>query len=414
MMRRLNATICIYALVLALTGIGLLMVYSSSSVVAASRVNKMRSSNLPLGETFHPVSHHWLYLRKQMVWCGLGLVFMLLLYSADYNTILKRSKLLCLAAFLLLLCVYIPGIGVKIHHVRRWIRLGPFTFQPSEFAKLALVIATAKILNDRRKHLRSFFHGFFPALALASVFIVLIAIEDLGTAVVIALIMLVVWFIAGIRIVHLLSLVPPTLAVGVVAIFLKPWRLDRILIYLKWLFLGGVGAADIHKQAWQSWQSLIAVGTGGWSGLGLGMGIQKHHFLAEMYTDFIFANICEELGFIGAVGVVLLFAALCFMGFRVAYRSPDFVGSLLAAGTTAMITVPFLVNVAVVLNLVPTKGLALPFISYGGSSLVMNLSAIGILMNIARRNEQLLGVRRPVAVTPERRLWSWGRPARGY
>jgi cell division protein FtsW len=191
---------------------------------------------------------------------------------------------------------------------------------------------------------------------------------------------------------------------------IKPYRLGRIITFARSILEGSNDLQiEVAAKAWQAKQSLIAVGTGGWTGLGPGMGIQKHYFLPAVYTDYVFANICEELGFIGAVALLLLFATLCFIGFRVAYKSPDFVGALLVTGLTAMVAVPALINVAVVLGCAPTKGLALPFISYGGSSLLVNLSAMGLLMNIARRNEEIQEVKRPVAVTPERRLWKWGR-----
>lgn len=399
-MRRLNATICIFALVLALTGAGMLMIYSSSAVVAASRVNHARSQRLRLGNTFRPVNHHSLYLRKQVIWFGFGLAALMFLYASDYNKVLRRWKWLCLLSFLLLLAVYIPGIGLKINGARRWIRFGPMTFQPSELAKLALVIATAMLLSDRRDRLHIFTRGFLPPLLLAVPFVAIIAIEDLGGAVVLALIVATLWFIAGVRLVHLLSLVPAAVIAFGIGVLIKPYRWVRIVTFLT----GG----DVLGSNWHSTQALIAVGTGGWSGLGLGSGIQKHYFVAAMYTDFAFANVCEELGFIGAAVLLGLFAALCVIGLRVAYKSPDFVGALLVAGMITMIAVPVLINVAVVLRCLPTKGLGLPFISYGGSSLLINLSAVGLLMNIARRNEQTQQVRRPVAVTPERRLRRWG------
>jgi cell division protein FtsW len=329
------------------------------------------------------------------------MVGLMVLYTADFNMILRHSKWLLLMAVILLGLVYVPHIGMKINGARRWIRLGPMTFQPSEFAKLVLVIATAKLLSEREKQLRSFTRGFLPPVMLGIPFIAIIAVEDLGSAVVLGLILATMWFISGIRLIHLMSLVPGAAAALVVGVIMKPYRVGRII--------GFLFHDDAMGRNWHAMQGLIAVGTGGWSGLGLGMGIQKHHFVAAIYTDFIFADVCEELGFIGAVALLLLFAAFITIGFRVAYKSPDFVGSVLTAGLAAMVAVPVLINVAIVLRCLPTKGLALPFISYGGSSLLVNMSAVGLLMNISRRNEQTQEVRRPVAVTPERRLWRWGR-----
>lgn len=412
-MQRLNAKLCIFALVLALTATGILTIYSSSAVVAASRVNRVRSRQLRLGETFRPVNHHSLYLRKQIVWCALGLTALMFFYASDYNKVLHRSKWLLLLSLILLGAVYIPNLGLQINGARRWIRLGPMTFQPSELAKLALVIVTAKMLNDRREQLYSFARGLLPPLLLVTPIVAIIAVEDLGTAIVIALIVGTLWFIAGIRLRHLLALAPAGLAALALGVLVEPYRRERVINFVK-AILDREDLKELLSSSWQPQQALIAVGTGGWSGLGLGAGIQKHHFVAAMYTDFAFANLCEELGFIRVVALLGLFAALFIIGFRVAYKSPDFVGALLAAGMTTMIAVPVLINVAVVLRCLPAKGLALPFISYGGSSLLINMSAVGLLMNIARRNEQTQQARRPVAVTPERRLWRWGRTGEAY
>jgi len=436
-MQRFNATLAIFVLVLALTGFGLVMIYSSSAVVAAARVNKAQSEQLRLGEVLRPVNYHWLYLQRQLVWCGFGMLALILLYGLDYNVVLKRSKWLLILTAILLAAVYIPHIGQKINGARRWIRVGPMTFQPSELAKLAVIIATAKMLNDGREQLLSF-NGFLPPLLLSVGFVAFIGIEDLGAAIVLALITATLWFIAGVRFRHLMLLGPIGMAGVAVGVVMRPFRLIRILIWLLSLICGGditnpavveqagpirqaiiafgmyivsliggssANLAAIGEKAWHIKMALIAVGTGGWTGLGAGMGIQKHYFLPAVFTDFVMADICEELGFIGAIVLLILFALLCAIGFRMAYKSPDFVGALLAAGMTAMIAVPALINVAVVLACVPTKGLALPFISYGGSSLLINLSAMGLLMNIARRNEQIQEVRQRFLVSRERRVW---------
>jgi len=414
-MRQFKTPMLILVLVLALSGIGALMIYSSSAVVAAAQVNRVRSDQLHLGKTFSAVNHHSLYLRKQLIWFALGLVAMMMLYGTDYNQILRRSRWICLTAFLLLLAVYIPGIGHRVDKATRWIRLGPMTFQPSELAKLAVVIATAKMLSDRRDQLRSFGRGFLQPLAIGAVFVALIAVEDLGCAIVLTAIIMMLWFIAGIRLLHLIALAPVGLAALAVGIAIKPYRLERLVTFFHRFSESDVTVtAKMAAKAWQADQSLIAVGTGGWTGLGPGMGIQKYYYLPAVYTDYIYANICEELGFIGAVALLLLLATLCFIGFREAYKSPDFIGALLVSGLTAMIAVPVVINVGVVLGWLPTKGLALPFISYGGSSLLINMCAMGILMNVAQRNEELQGVKRPVAVTPERRLWKWGRTESAY
>lgn len=257
--------------------------------------------------------------------------------------------------------------------MRRWIQLGPLTFQPSELAKFALIIATAKILNDRHDRLREFAQGLLPPLLLAVTFVVMIGKEDFGSGVVLGMIVSSLWLIGGVRLRHLIALLPPAAAAGALLVVIAPYRIKRLIEFLT----GG---------CWHVWQALIAVGSGGWPGRGPGLGMQKHGFLPAVHTDFVFANVGEEFGFAGAVALLLLFALLCAVGFRVAYKTPDLAGTLLATGMTLMIAVPVLVNAAVVLGCAPAKGLALPLISYGGSSLLINLAGMGLLMNVARRN----------------------------
>ena len=398
MRRRLTAPICIFTLTMILTGVGILLVFSTGSVVAGSRVSRMRKQQLKVEKVYHPLTYDALYLKKQAVWFGFGLFLLVLFYSTDYTEITAKWKWFALLPILLVLLAYIPGLGHRVNGALRWIRIGPFTVQPSEFAKLVLVVVTAAMLAERQKVIRQFRRGFLPPVILALVAIGIIAKEDLGSAIVLAMIIGAIWFIAGIRLFHMMSL-GPLVAGGVAFLcWLQPFRWERIK---EWLWGG-----DAVK-SWQPDQALIAVGTGGWTGLGLGMGIQKHYWVAAMHTDFIFADLCEEVGYLGGCGVLLILLALLLIGFRIAYRSPDFVGSLLAAGLTTMIAVPFLVNVAVVLRVLPTTGLALPFISYGGSSLVTNLAAIGILMNVAQKNEETQPARRrPVTVTLGGRLRS--------
>jgi cell division protein FtsW len=404
-MTRFNATMFIFVLVLALNGVGLMMIYSSSAPIAASQINARNSARAKVtGETFEPIAHHPKFLYKQLVWLGLGVAALMFLYRRDYDTLLKYSRYFWILSLILIgiVLAFMPAINES----KRWLILGPFTFQPSELAKLSLVVLTAKMLDDRKTQLHSLTRGFFKPVLLAVLTCAVIAIQDLGSAVVIGLVCFTMWFFAGLRYRHILALIPIGLVGGVVGVLMEPYRINRLRV---WLFGG-----DELDGAWQITQSLIAVGSGGLKGLGLGMGIQKYHFVAAMYTDFIFADICEELGFIGAVALLLLFATLITLGFVTAFRCPDFVGMILAAGMTTMIALPVLINVAVVLQMGPTKGLPLPFISYGGSSLLVNMCAVGILMNIAERNAETQGVYKRDTVTRERRLFRWGRASRAY
>ncbi len=383
-----NPRWCIFALVLTLTAAGLVMIYSSSAFIAADRYNKKISARLQLGEVLQPVHTHPEFLQKQLAWCGISLCGFLLFYFVDFKILTRYSWLLLLLAGILLPLVYVPGIGMKINGAWRWIRVGPFTFQPSEMAKLAVVTTTAYLLGTRNKPFERF-ADFLPLVLMASGFALFIGIEDLGTACVIALIALILWFVAGVRFGLIFPLIPAALIAFVVAIIQEPYRLTRIVLFLKQLFgIGDPTNGVLDPKAWHIQHSLIAVGTGGLMGVGPGMGVQKHGYLPAVFTDFIMAHICEELGFIGAVIVLALFALLCWQGFRVALQSPEPLSALLAAGMTLLIAVPALTNVAVVLSCLPTKGLALPFISYGGSSLLFNYCAMGLLMKIAWLNSQ--------------------------
>lgn len=399
-MNRFSSAMCIFALALALNSIGVIVIYSSSAPVAARSINaRAKNRAIQNGETYSPIPHHPKFLYRQLVWFIIGMGGLAFFYRSDYNKVLEWSKWAWLFTLLLLLLVFL--FGRKAGGARRWLFLGPITIQPSELAKFALVILTAKLLNDRRQELYSFTQGFLQLLVLAGLTICLIVVEDLGSAAVLAMIVCILWFIGEVRTRHILGLAPLGLAGLAVGVLMKPYRIQRII---NWIFGGNETTGN-----WHSNQSLIAVGTGGVSGLGLGMGMQKYHYVAAMHTDFIFAEVCEEMGLIGAVGLLLVFTALFIVGFSVAYRTPDFVGAVLAAGMTTMIAVPVLVNVAVVLDLLPTKGLPLPFISYGGSSLLVNMCAIGLLMNIAERNLEVQSVRPRAAVIREPRFWNWGR-----
>lgn len=393
-MERLRASVCIFVLALMLSGIGITMIYSASAPVAASYVSK-RVRERKSDEIFRPLHYHWYFLRKQMTWWTISVLALLVLFACDYNKILKYSKWAVIGSFVLV--VWVLLFGPEINGSKRWFRFGPISFQPSELAKLSLVVYMAKLLSERRRQLRDFSKGFILPVSLSAVFVCLIGIEDFGSAAVLGLIILIMWFIAGVSMKHLAALAPACIAVFVALVLMEPYRIERLKTHL----FGG----DPTKEAWHISNALTAVGSGGWTGLGLGMGIEKHGFVPAMHTDFIFANVCEETGFVGAVTVLLLFAALIVLGYRVARKSPDFVGGLLAAGLTTMIAVPTLVNVAVVLGVLPTKGLPLPFISYGGSSLLVNMCAVGITMSIARRNEETREIRQAEGLVRRSNFW---------
>lgn len=380
-----NTTIWIFIVTLCLVCIGTSMVYSSSAAMAAYQKRIFLSRKAPevLRETtlYHDAS----FLKKQVMWVFISLAVLIFFFHYDYISLGRKSYwILGLSIFLLLMVLL---LGNTVNGAKRWLRIGPFTLQPSEFAKLALVIFMARFLSEHKDKVKSFVRGFLPVLGILSGTLILTVMEpDFGTTVIIGMIVFIIWFIAGLRILHLSSLFLASIPCSIVVILLNPYRVRRILGFLNpWKHASG--------SAYQVIQSQIAVGSGGITGRGLGAGLQKYHFLAESHTDFIFAIVGEELGFIGATVVVLLFIALLWLGVIVALRVTDYYTGLLAAGIITMITISAVINFYVVLGLLPPKGLALPFISYGGSSLVTNMAGIGILLNISKVTEESSGTR---------------------
>jgi len=382
---RSNRTWLIFLCTMILVTLGIVMVYSSSAAIAAKDLHQREAAAaLGGGDEFGDPGasiHSYHYLRRQVMWVGFGLVALTVAYLFDYDRTRKLAVPLMLLSLVLVVAVLIPGIGVMKNGARRWLGFGPMQFQASEFAKLALVIYMAKKMSDNPARLRQFLTGFFPLLCLLGVFALLIVVEpDLGAAAVIGLIVFTMMFAAGARLVHLGTLVLVGVAFIVVAIIVEPYRVARFFAYLN-------PESDIHGKTWQIYQSLVTIGSGGVTGLGVGQGPQKHLFLSEAYTDFIFAIICEETGLIGASLVAALYVFFTVQGVRVALAATSPYARLLAVGTTMMIAIPAFINMGVVTGLLPTKGLTLPLISYGGSSLIFNMAAVGLLMNVSRAVE---------------------------
>ncbi|MCX7017444.1 MAG: putative lipid II flippase FtsW [bacterium] len=390
-----SLTWLIFIVTLTLLTTGVVMVYSSSAASAAREAMRddQRSSALaPRANdaTLDMSAHSFYYLKRQVVWVVLSIIAMLTVYHfIDYERYRMLATPLLLTAIVALALVFVPGIGIAHKGSHRWIGFGGVQIQPSEFAKLAMVLYMAKKLAEKQDVIRSFWRGFIPMLLVLCIVAGLIVIEpDLGASVVIGLICFTMFFVAGMRRIHLATLgILAALAV-VAAVIAEPYRVARVFSYLD-------PEADIHGKGWQLYQSLVAVGSGGVVGLGLGRGPQKYLFLSEAHTDFIFSVICEEMGLIGAVIIMTFYVAFIILGICVAYNSSDMYSSLLATGVISMIGIPAFINVAVVTGLVPTKGLTLPLISYGGSSLFSNMLAIGILMNMSRNVE--------IANSPSRR-----------
>jgi cell division protein FtsW len=289
-------------------------------------------------------------------------------------------------SIILLVIVLIPGIGVEINNARRWLRLGagPITlnFQPSELAKWSLVLFIPAVSVMFGERLRSFFKGFVPIFLLIGFIAGLILIEDFGTALFVAFVSLAVLFVAGGKWWHFLTPLPVLVAVFALAILSSPERIERIKSFVQ------PGDSTAQTSGYQIRQSLIAVSTGGLLGKGLGGGISKYGHLPEDTTDFIFAIIAEELGFVGVCVVILLFLLFIALGIIIIYRCPDDFGKLLAFGIVLTITFQAMINLGVVTRLLPTKGIALPFLSAGGTHLFLAAAAAGLLASVARRSEE--------------------------
>lgn len=351
----------LFATVMTLITFGLIMVYSSSEVTSFYRH----------GDSFY-------FLKKQLLWALIGLGVMTFFMNFDYWKIRKLVWLGLGVSFLLLVLVLIPGIGKTVNGAQRWINLGAFAFQPSEIIKLSLVIFVAHLAAYQGYEIRKFVQGLGPHLVVLALACGLILMQpDLGTAVAAAGTVFVMLFSAGARAKHLVSLGAAGLTAVVIAILLEPYRMKRIFAFMD-------PYADPLGAGYHIIQSLYALGSGGFFGLGLGESLQKHMYLPEQHTDFIFAVIGEELGFMGAGLVLLLFIMLVWRGLKVAIMAPDTFSSLLAVGLTTMVVLQALVNIGVVTGSLPVTGITLPFISFGGTSLVFALAGIGILLNISR------------------------------
>lgn len=351
----------IFFTVLILAGFGLVMVFS------ASYIPSLESR----GDAFF-------FLRRQAFWIILGLLGMIFTAGINYWKWRKLAPLLLILNFLLLLMVFIPGIGIEVGEARRWIGVGGFQIQPAEFTKLAIIVFSAAFLSKKSIRMDNFWNSSFIPLAVMGLsFLLIVEQPDLGTGLVIAAVVVVIIFAAGIPYKQLFYLAIPGLPAVLYLALSEGYRMKRILSFLDpW--------ADPLDTGYHIIQSLYALGPGGLFGVGLGRSRQKLYYLPEPQNDFIFAIIGEELGFLGAVTIMLLFFILFWRGFKTSLMAPDTFGSLLAAGLTGMVTIQALINIGVVTGSIPITGINLPFISAGGSSLFFTMCAMGILLNISR------------------------------
>lgn len=346
---------------LALVAFGTVMIYSSSSLMALEKFKD--------GEFF---------IKKQVFFVTIGMVSMVLFSKIHFTMWRKLAYPILLVSVLLLCLLLIPGFGVRAGGATRWLRMGIVSIQVSELAKVAMVIFLADYLSRRWNHLSEIKLPFFiPLLVTGLVAFLIFRQPDYGTAVLIALITLIMLFLAGIKMRYLLSILALFIPLAILLLFMKGYRVERLVSYLDpW--------KDPLKSGFQIIQSFISFGSGGATGVGLGGGIQKLFYLPEPHTDFILAIIAEESGLVGVVMVIGLYAILIHRGLAISYRMEDFFGNLLAAGLTLVVAFGVMINIFGVMGLIPLKGIALPFLSYGGSSLLMSMVAVGILLNISR------------------------------
>lgn len=350
----------LFYVTLFLISVGLVMIYSTSAILAQER----------FGDATY-------FLKRELLWIAFGMVALYVGYRLPYPIWGKGATWILLLAFLLLVLVLIPSIGHQVGGARRWLKFGSFGLQPSEVTKYAIIIFFARWISKHQEVLKSFTKGFIPSITILGLFVGLILIEpDLGTAVGVGVVGLILLFVGGIRVRYLLSLFLLTLPILYFFIMDVPYRRARILAFLDpWKDPKGVGFQII--------QSFIALGSGGLTGVGLGESRQKLFYLPEAHTDFIFSIIGEELGFLGVLVVCLAFVFLFILGFRIALKTKDLMGHLMGLGIISLMALQTVVNIGVVTGTLPTKGLPLPFISFGGSSLVLAMGGIGILMNLA-------------------------------
>jgi len=347
--------------VLALVIVGLVMVYSAGIVV----------SHQNFGDDYF-------YLRHQVYSLVVGLAFLVVGLRIKYTTLEKLAPYLFFATFLALILVFIPGIGFSYGGASRWIHVGPIFVQPTEILKVTFILYLASWLSKKGEGLRSFSYGFLPFLIMTGIIMFLIIKQpDMGTMITIGITAFVIFFVAGANLTHLLAAGGAGIALLVILIKATPYRMSRVIAFLD-------PDRDLQGVGYHINQAILAIGTGGLLGLGFGQSVQKYNYLPEVTGDSIFAVAAEELGFLRMVLVMALYVFLAYRGFRIAKYAPDVFTRLVATGITAWITFQAAINIGAMVAVFPLTGIPLPFVSYGGSSLVALLAAVGVLLNISR------------------------------
>jgi len=346
---------------LLLVCIGIIMIYSSSGIYAYENLNDSAY-----------------FFKKHLVYVCLGIIIFLLTLMFPYEKLNTYVPILLVLTYIMLILVLIPGIGIESGGARRWLKIGLFHFQPSEIAKLTVIIYLANFVSRKVRLISSFKRGFLPPLLICIGMTGLILLQaDLGSALFLLIITVFILIIAGVKIRHLIAVVLSGIPFMYFFIFSIPYRRNRVIAFLNpWNYPQGIG--------FQLVQSYLAFGSGGFLGAGLGKSKQKLFYLPASHTDFIFSIIGEELGFLGAVTVLILFFLLLIIGFRIILSKSSIFARLLTGGIVFNISLQAIINMSVATGLIPTKGLPLPFISYGGTSLIINIIQVGLLLNISK------------------------------
>lgn len=340
---------------------GIIMIFSASSVWAEYKFN----------DKFH-------YVILQTIFFLLGIILMLVVSKIPYTYYLKKSNLILLVCFILLILVLIPGVGTIRNGSRSWFGIGGLGIQPSEFMKLALIIFTSKYIHNNPKTMKSVTKGAFPILIITMLTFGLIMLQpDFGTGTILVMTVVAMLFISGVNFSFFIKIGLLGMIGVVLLVLAAPYRVNRIISFLNpW--------SDPLGTGFQAIQSLYAIGPGGLFGLGFGNSIQKHFYLPEPQTDFIFSIISEELGIVGIISVAVLFLIIILRCVKISVKAPDTFSKFLTFGIIFQLAFQTLLNLAVVVGLIPVTGVTLPFFSYGGSSLIITLISMGIILNISR------------------------------
>lgn len=355
----------LFLAVIILSLFGIIMIFSASSIW----------SEYKFQDSFH-------YLKYQSIFFIIGVFIMLLVSKIDYKIYYQKSNTILLVCVILLILVLIPGIGSVRNGSRSWFGIGPLGIQPSEFAKLGMIIFTSKYLTNSNKFLKSYKKGVFPILGVLFFLFGLIMLQpDMGTGTILVISIIALLFIAGVNMKFFLGMGFIGIMGVVILIIIAPYRMDRITSFIDpW--------SDALGTGFQIIQSLYAIGPGGLLGTGFLNSIQKHFYLPEPQTDFIFSIIAEEFGVVGAFIVVGLFAIILWRGIKIALNSKDQFAKYLSIGMIFQIIFQSIMNLMVVIGMIPVTGVTLPFLSYGGSSLLISMISMGILLNISRNNKK--------------------------